>query len=143
MIASTDSFSSVPVLDYSLVADPVRKPTFVTQLRHTLINVGFLYLSNTPVPQEDVDALISYIPRLFTLPQAAKDDICMAKSQHFLGYTRLGSEITKGETDMREQFDFGTPHVSRWKPGDPDYFRLWGESQVCNLQTKTNNGINT
>jgi isopenicillin N synthase-like dioxygenase len=128
---SSGNFSSVPVLDYSLVGDPVTKPEFISHLRHALINVGFLYLSNSPVPQQDVDALVAYIPQLFALPQQAKDKIRMTNSEHFLGYSKLGSEFTKGTTDLREQFDFGTPHVCRWNPGDPDYLRLWGESQVC------------
>jgi isopenicillin N synthase-like dioxygenase len=125
------NFSSVPLLNFGLVADPVHKPEFIAQLRHALINVGFLYLSNPPVSQTDIDALITYIPRLFSLPQEAKDKIRMANSEHFLGYSRLGTELTRGNTDLREQFDFATPCANRWKEGDPDYFRLWGPSQVC------------
>jgi isopenicillin N synthase-like dioxygenase len=129
----TSDFSSVPILDYSLVGDPVRKPDFIVQLRHALINVGFLYLSNPPVSEQDVDTLVAYIPQLFALPQATKDSIRMANSEHFLGYSKLGSELTKNKMDHREQFDFGTPHNCMWKPGEPDYYRLWGESQVNTL----------
>jgi isopenicillin N synthase-like dioxygenase len=124
------NFSSIPVLDYSLVANPVTKPEFILQLRHALINVGFLYLSNSPVSQKVVDTLIAYIPGLFALPEDVKNKTRMANSEHFLGYSKLGAELTKGKTDQREQFDIATPHVSRWKPGDPDHFRLWGPSQV-------------
>ena len=127
------NFSSIPVLDYSQVSDPARKSKFVAQLRHALINVGFLYLSNSPVAQRDIDALVDYIPRLFALPQEAKDKIRMANSPHFLGYSKLGAELTRGKTDHREQFDIATPHTCRWKPGDPDYLKLWGPSQVCYL----------
>lgn len=127
------NFSSVPLLDYALVLDPSRKPEFVSQLRHALINVGFLYLSNPPVSKTDIDDLIEYIPRLFALPQEAKDKVLMRNSPHFLGYSRLGAELTRGKTDHREQIDIGTPHVCRWKPGDPDYLRLWGPSQVCTM----------
>jgi isopenicillin N synthase-like dioxygenase len=124
------NFSSIPVLDYTQVSDPNSRPEFIARLRHALINVGFLYLSNPPVAQHDIDALIDYIPRLFSLPQDAKDKIRMANSPHFLGYSRLGAELTRGKTDHREQFDIATPHTCRWKPGDPDYLRLWGPSQV-------------
>ncbi|KAF9811147.1 hypothetical protein IEO21_06631 [Rhodonia placenta] len=123
------NFSSVPVLDYSLVSDPERRPDFISQLRHALINVGFLYLSHPPVAREDIDAIIGYAPRLFDLPQEAKDKINMRNSEHFFGYTRLGAEITKGQTDQREQYDFATPYEKRWKPGDPEYIRLWGPAQ--------------
>lgn len=125
------NFSSVPILDYNLSSDPARKPEFLTQLRHALINVGFLYLANPPVAREDIDAVIAYAPRLFDLPQTAKDQIRMANSEHFLGYSKLGAEITKGQTDQREQYDFATPYEARWKPGEPEYLRLWGPSQVC------------
>jgi len=130
-MSSTSSvdFSSVPLLDYSLINSPEGKIKFLDQLRHALINVGFLYLANHPVSQTDVDSLIGYIPKLFALPQEAKDKIRMANSEHFLGYSRLGAELTKGAVDQREQFDFATKHVSRWKEGDPDYYRLWGPCQ--------------
>ena len=127
------NFSSVPILDYSLTSDPARRPEFLAQLRHALINVGFLYLANPPVAREDIDAVIAYAPRLFNLPQDAKDRIRMTNSEHFLGYSKLGTEITKGQTDQREQYDFATPYETRWKPGEPEYLRLWGPSQVRNI----------
>ena len=123
-------FSSVPVLDYTLLAAADTRPQFLAQLRHALVNVGFLYLANHPVVQSDIDALVGYIPRLFALPTSAKESMRMANSEHFLGYSRFGAELTKGEVDQREQFDFATRHTSRWRAGDPDHYRLWGPSQV-------------
>ncbi|KAF9059515.1 hypothetical protein BDP27DRAFT_1431226 [Rhodocollybia butyracea] len=125
------NFSKIPQLDYSLVLDSATKPQFILELRHALMHVGFLYLSNTSsvVDEELVESLKSYIPKLFALPQEEKDKIRMANSPHFLGYSRLGAELTKGKTDYREQFDIATEHVSRWKPGDPDYLNVWGPSQ--------------
>lgn len=125
------NFSKIPLLDYSLTLDSTTKAQFIEELRHALINVGFLYLSNTPVDEQLVERLKSHIPNLFALPQEEKDKISKANSPHFLGYSRLGAELTKGKTDYREQFDIGTDHVSRWKPGDPDYLNVWGPSQVC------------
>ncbi|KIJ50441.1 hypothetical protein M422DRAFT_245712 [Sphaerobolus stellatus SS14] len=123
-----EAFTSVPVLDYSLVKTDKQK--FLIQLRHALVYVGFLYLSNHTVPQELVDSLISYVPRLFALTQEEKDSIAMRNSQHFLGYNRFGSEFTKGATDLREQFDFASQHKNRWTPGAPEYLRLWGDAQA-------------
>jgi len=131
--AHETDFSSIPILDYSLLDSPDDRPHFIAQLRHALINVGFLYLSNHPVAQKDVDQLIDYIPKLFLLPQDAKDKIKMANSEHFLGYSRLGAELTKGAVDQREQFDFATRHVCRWTKGDPDHYRIWGPCQVCSF----------
>ena len=123
------NFSSVPVLDYSLIASG-KKDEFISQLRHALINVGFLYLANPPVDKQVIETVVEYTPKLFEIPQEDKDAIKMANSQHFLGYSRLGTELTKGATDQREQFDFATRHQCRWKEGDPEYLKLWGSAQV-------------
>jgi len=53
----------------------------------------------------------------------------MSNSQHFLGYTKLGTEFTKGCLDQREQFDFATQHECRWTKGEEEFVRLWGEGQ--------------
>lgn len=124
------NFQSVPILDYSLLSNSESRSIFIEQLRHALINVGFLYLKNPPVTDETFDSLVAYIPRVFALPQEAKDAIAMTNSPHFLGYSKLGVERTKGASDQREQFDFATPLESEWKEGDPEHLRLWGPSQV-------------
>jgi isopenicillin N synthase-like dioxygenase len=123
------NFQSIPTLDYSLTAHPDTRAKFVAQLQDVIINVGFLYLENTPVDKDLISNLKAQIPRLFALPQEEKDSIRMANSPHFLGYSRLGAELTKGTVDHREQFDFGTPCESRFKPGDPNYYNIYGPSQ--------------
>ncbi|TCD64835.1 hypothetical protein EIP91_003583 [Steccherinum ochraceum] len=125
----TANFSSIPVLDYSLLSSPETRSEFIRQLQHTLINVGFLYLSNPPVAREDIDAVINYCPRLFDIPTEAKEKIQKANSPHFLGYSSFGTELTKGQIDLREQYDFGTPYEADWHSGDPEYHRLLGPSQ--------------
>jgi len=101
-------FDTIPVLDFALI-ERGEKDAFLGQLRHALVNVGFLYLINTPISNESFASLVDYAPKLFQIPQQEKDAIAMVNTPHFLGYTRLGTEITKGATDLREQFDFGTP----------------------------------
>ncbi|KAF5365049.1 hypothetical protein D9758_010995 [Tetrapyrgos nigripes] len=134
---SDTNFARIPVLDYSLSSSsstPGDRQQFLSQLQNALINVGFLYLSNPPVSQSVVDDLRSYIPRLFSLPQDEKDKLKMSNSPHFLGYSRLGAELTKGLVDYREQYDFGTPHGCQWRPGEPEYKRVWGPSQYPDEQ---------
>ncbi|KIL61116.1 hypothetical protein M378DRAFT_167275 [Amanita muscaria Koide BX008] len=123
------NFDAIPILDYALINTD--KPLFLSNLRNALINVGFLYLINHSVDQADIDTLVNkYVPALFALPQDEKEEIRMVNSPHFLGYSRLGAELTKGAVDYREQFDIATDHVCRWKgPHDPIYYRLWGPSQ--------------
>jgi isopenicillin N synthase-like dioxygenase len=120
-------FTSIPIIDFSLAK--TNKPLFLSQLRHALINVGFLYLSNSSVDPSLVKNLKAYLDPLFALPQDVKDGIKMSNSQHFLGYTKLGAEFTKGSLDQREQFDFATQHQCRWTEGEEDFVRLWGEGQ--------------
>ena len=132
-------FNAIPILDYSLRT--ANRSAFLAQLRHALINVGFLYLTNHSVDTDLINSLVNnYVPALFALPQDEKDKIRMANSPHFLGYSRLGAELTKGAVDYREQFDIATDHVCRWTgPADPDYYRLWGASQVaCTLSDRSN-----
>ncbi|KZV73418.1 Clavaminate synthase-like protein [Peniophora sp. CONT] len=123
------TFTAVPVLDYAQLQSPDGRVAFLAELRHALVNVGFLYLKNSPVAHEDFDKLIEQIPKLFALPKEKKEELYMTNSEHFLGYTRLGAERTKGAADMREQWDFGTLDKPQWKEGDPEYLRLWGPAQ--------------
>lgn len=166
--APVEGFSSVPVLDYTLIQNG-QKAQFISELRHVLVNVGFLYLANPPIDEvhccsfsiirhcvlttsyvmhpspicwrtffptpicisQELTAKVSaFAPKLFDLPQSTKDKLAMRHNEHFYGYNRLGSELTKGAKDLREQFDFGTDYESDWAPGKPDYLRLWGNAQV-------------
>jgi isopenicillin N synthase-like dioxygenase len=121
-------FTAIPVLDFALI-ERGEKDRFLQELRNALVNVGFLYLVNPPVTEESFASVVDFAPRLFQIPQEDKAAVAMVNSQHFLGYTNLGTEITKGATDHREQFDFATPHQNQWRPGDPDFLRLWGNAQ--------------
>lgn len=124
-------FTSIPSLDYTLLTSG-HKDVFIAQLRHAVIHVGFMYLANPPIDRAVVSRLLSLTPKLFDdIPQEKKDALRMANSPHFLGYSKLGVEYTKGETDQREQFDFATGFdADRWEPGEPEFLRLQGESQV-------------
>jgi isopenicillin N synthase-like dioxygenase len=128
------NFTNIPTLDYHLLSTPDTRFLFIDQLQHALINVGFLYLEHPPVPDALFDEVIAYLPRVFGLPQERKDALRMANSPHFLGYSRLGVEMTKGTVDQREQFDIATSFESTWKSGDPDHLRLWGPSQVRHMR---------
>ena len=73
-------------------------------------------------------------PKIFDLSTEQKERLTMRNSPHFLGYNRIGSEFTKGLQDQREQFDFATEYKgSPWTEGQPDWLRLWGPSQVRDI----------
>ena len=106
-MGTAGEFTSIPILDYELLSNG-RKDEFIAVLWNAVINVSFLYLKNPPIDKANTNALIGYIPKLFDLPWEKKDRIAMANSEHFLGYSSLGKELTKGTIDQSEQFDLAT-----------------------------------
>ncbi|KAK1828520.1 putative 2-oxoglutarate-dependent dioxygenase DIN11 [Podospora conica] len=104
------SFTSVPVLDLSLASDPATKPQFLAELRHALMEVGFLYLKNVGISDEDFNTVIKEGKAFFDIPEEEKLKIEMKNAASFLGYSRLSAEVTAGATDHREQIDLSTEH---------------------------------
>ncbi|EXJ61943.1 hypothetical protein A1O7_02375 [Cladophialophora yegresii CBS 114405] len=117
------SFSSIPILDLSLARDPTTKPQLLNELRHALLEVGFLYIKNTGIPENLINEVISLGKAFFDLPEEKKLEIEMKNAPSFLGYNKLGMEITRFKTDWREQIDLSTPHPVPG-PDDPLYRNL-------------------
>src|SRR5229473_3517234 len=109
MTSTVTDKMSIPTLNYALLSSLDTRAVFIQQLQLALFDVSFLYLEHTPVPNALFDEVIACLPRVFALPQERKDALCMTNSPHFLGYSRLGVERTKGAADQREQFDIATP----------------------------------
>lgn len=119
------SFTSIPILDLSLARSEDTKPGFLNDLRHALIEVGFLYIKNTGISSELIDRVKKLGVEFFNLPEDEKLRLEMKNSPHFLGYSRLGNEITRFAVDWREQIDIGT-ELPPPKPEDPIYRYLVG-----------------
>ncbi|KAJ6144112.1 Oxidoreductase 2OG-Fe(II) oxygenase family [Penicillium chermesinum] len=101
-------FSTVPIVDFSRLTDPTSRDEELSRLRDAIFVVGFLYLINTGL-EDSIHRTHKELPSLFNLPAEVKERCNMINSPSFLGYTRLGAETTAAKTDLREQFDFGTP----------------------------------
>jgi hypothetical protein len=101
------AFDRIPLLDFSLTMDPATKPEFLASLRYAIVHVGFFYVKNTTVSSVIQENLIKKGIELFDLPLEEKLKIEMVNSKHFLGYVRLGTEITAMRPDHREQADVG------------------------------------
>ncbi|KAJ5111599.1 Oxoglutarate/iron-dependent dioxygenase [Penicillium argentinense] len=127
-MSASASFTSIPVLDFTQTLSPATKPGFLAQLRDTLINVGFLYLQNPPISHDVQDTFTAKGLELFHLPLEKKLKIEMVNSPHFLGYSRLGAEITALKPDHREQFDFAT-ELPAPGPDEPLYRNICGPNQ--------------
>ncbi|KAK9480519.1 hypothetical protein V1514DRAFT_325635 [Lipomyces japonicus] len=128
------AFQEIPVLDLSLARDPASKPELLGQLRHALLQVGFLYIKNYGVPEELTQRVIDQSRALFELPLEQKLKFEMKHSPHFLGYSRLANEITKEQVDWREQIDLAT-ELPTPQPDEPRYRwlrgpNLWPDEQV-------------
>ncbi|KAF2721318.1 Clavaminate synthase-like protein [Polychaeton citri CBS 116435] len=122
------AFKEIPILDLSLARSEDTKPEFLRQLRETLLNVGFLYIKNVGIEQDTLDEVCRQGIAFFDLPEEEKLRIEMKNKPSFLGYNRLGGEITALRTDWREQIELSTPHPDR-KPTDPLYWNLLGPNQ--------------
>ncbi|KAI6083572.1 putative isopenicillin N synthetase [Hypoxylon rubiginosum] len=122
------SFTSVPILDLALARDPQTKPQFLADLRHALMEVGFLYLKNVGIPAELWDQVISEGKAFFDIPKEEKLKIEMKNAPSFLGYSQLSAEITAGKIDHREQIDLSTEHPVP-APGAPLYENLLAPNQ--------------
>ncbi|KAL3261824.1 hypothetical protein ABHI18_003370 [Aspergillus niger] len=131
-------FTSVPIIDFQRLQDPETKAETLAQLRDAIFLVGFLYLTNHGLESLTKRAHAA-LPDLFSLPPETKEQINMINSPSFLGYTRLGAETTALKTDMREQFDFGTPNLPPYssKPTTPIWSRLEGQNQYPTPATQS------
>jgi len=66
------SFSAIPILDLSLAKDSSTKPQFLEDLRHALLEVGFLYLKNYGISKGLTQAVIKEGVAFFELPMEEK-----------------------------------------------------------------------
>lgn len=79
------SFESIPILDLSLVRHADTKSTFLESLRHALLEVGFLYIKNTGIRDDLIEAAITQGKAFFDLPNAKKLEVQMKNAPSFLG----------------------------------------------------------
>jgi isopenicillin N synthase-like dioxygenase len=128
-MASSD-FTSIPVIDLAKADISDARIKLLTDLRHAVTNVGFLYVKNHGVSNIVVESLVNALPLLFSLSEQEKEYVALKKSPHFLGYSGTGSETTAGKIDQREQFEFATELVDDWEQGQPLAERLKGPNQV-------------
>jgi len=66
------SFTSIPILDLAAAQDPATKPQFLKELRHALMEVGFLYLKNVGIPDELFQKIIELGKSFFDIPEEEK-----------------------------------------------------------------------
>jgi isopenicillin N synthase-like dioxygenase len=121
----------LPTLDFSRFhGTQSERAAFVGDLRQTLHDHGFFYLTGHGVDPKLIADVIAVAKRFFALPLEDKIEIEMVKSPHFRGYNRAGLERTRGEQDWREQLDVNTEGKAVViGPETPAWHRLFGPNQ--------------
>lgn len=66
------SFTEIPILDLSLAEDPETKPQFLSDLRHALMEVGFMYIKNVGIPDALFEQVVSEGKAFFDIPLEEK-----------------------------------------------------------------------
>lgn len=66
------SFKHIPILDLSLADDPATKPAFLADLRHALMEVGFLYIKNVGISEDLFKDVITEGRAFFDIPLEEK-----------------------------------------------------------------------
>lgn len=123
--------TALPVLDLAqLDAAPEPRQAFLDGLRQAARDVGFFYLSGHGIDGQLLRRVQDQARAFFALPEADKAAVDMIHSPHFRGYTRAASEITRGQPDLREQFDLGAERPALdLEPYSPAWARLQGPNQ--------------
>ncbi|POA90145.1 MULTISPECIES: isopenicillin N synthase family dioxygenase [Pseudomonas] len=123
--------TALPVLDLSqLQGHPEQRRIFLDGLRQAARDVGFFYLTGHGVDSALLRRVQDQARAFFALPEADKAAVGMIHSPHFRGYNQAASEITRGQPDLREQFDLGAERQALpLDPHSPPWTRLQGPNQ--------------
>ncbi|ODV94979.1 hypothetical protein PACTADRAFT_50816 [Pachysolen tannophilus NRRL Y-2460] len=126
----------LPILDLNLAFADSTKPIFLADLKKFLLDIGFFYVKNIPVDNALFGDVVNESNEFFNLPLEEKLKVEMTKSKHFLGYTKLGNEITAGNVDWREQIDLATELSEPVVQNDDELWKniegpnLWPDSSL-------------
>lgn len=127
----TRDITALPILDLSLLdGTAIQRQGFLDDLRHAARDVGFFYLTGHGIDSELLQQVQAGARQFFALPDSEKTAVGMINSPHFRGYNRAASEITRGQPDLREQFDLGAERaVLPIDDNSPWWARLQGPNQ--------------
>ena len=125
-------YSTIPVFDLGTARRPDGSfdPRFIDRLRDAAHTVGFFQVTNYGASATQAEDLLAVARRFFDLPLEERLRLDNRRSPHFRGYARLGTEITRGRPDAREQIDFSPDRAPLESyPTDQPYWLLQGPNQ--------------
>jgi isopenicillin N synthase-like dioxygenase len=121
--------AAIPVLDLGKARQVGGSfnPDFIEELRHATHTVGFFQVTGYGASPGQPEQLLDVIRRFFDLPLEERMKLDNRLSPHFRGYTRMGTEVTQGRADAREQIDYSPERepVADY-PEDKPYWLLQG-----------------
>ena len=134
---------SIPVLDLGTArqADGSFSPDFIGQLRYATHNVGFFQVTGYGAAPGQPEQLLDTIRRFFSLPLEERLKLDNRLSPHFRGYTRMGTEVTQGRADAREQIDYSPERqpVTDYPEDQPFWLlqgpNLWPDESLPELRS--------
>lgn len=127
-----NAVTEIPVLDISTArnADGSFNQQFVEALRDAAHRVGFFQIVGYAKFENQDQQLLQTLAEFFSKPVADKLKLDNRNSAQFRGYTRMGTEITRGRADAREQIDYGPDRAAlNSVPTDAPYLNLQGPNQ--------------
>lgn len=133
---------TIPVLDLGAArqADGSFSPDFIEQLRDAAHRVGFFQLIGYGAAPGQAEDLLATIKRFFDLPLEERMKLDNRISPHFRGYTRMGTEVTQGRADAREQIDYSPDRepVPDYPPEQPYWLlqgpNMWPDDSLPELE---------
>ncbi|MET1085682.1 MAG: 2-oxoglutarate and iron-dependent oxygenase domain-containing protein [Arthrobacter sp.] len=132
----------IPVLDLGRARqdDGSFNPDFIEQLRHATHHVGFFQITGYGASPGQPERLLDLVRGFFALPLEERMKLDNRLSPHFRGYTRMGTEVTQGRADAREQIDYSPDRepVTDYPPDQPYWLlqgpNLWPEESFPELE---------
>lgn len=127
-----NAVTEIPVLDISTArnADGSFNQQFVEALRDAAHRVGFFQIVGYAKTENQDQQLLQTLAEFFAKPVEQKLKLDNRNSPQFRGYTRMGTEITRGRADAREQIDYGPERAPLDSvPADAPYLNLQGPNQ--------------
>ncbi len=135
---STSAFTQIPEIDlraWSATADPAEREQFAESLCRVCHDVGFFQLVGHGIDPEFFAEHARQRARFFALPESQRLAIDKRNSPHFRGFESVGTELTGGRPDLREQLDLSSENPVRGLDLEPAYLRLDGPNQWLSEET--------
>ncbi|KAF9464203.1 2OG-Fe(II) oxygenase [Collybia nuda] len=109
--AANLAFNDIPIIDLSHLRDktPATQQKLAEDIRNACINVGFFYVQNHGISEDDIQGALEMAKTFFSLPHDLKMEIENRKTPNFKGYSPLlsGNNNPYGAGDLQEGFEFG------------------------------------